>query len=243
VVFVPRALPGEAGLIRLSDTRRDFARGELEQLERAAPGRVEAPCPYYSVGCGGCSWQHAEYSLQLRLKEQIVVEQLRRIGHFGDASELVRPAIGRSRPWRYRNRSRFTVGRAMATVLHLPLDASPRVSTTAGSSSHQRTAQDSAGTWARWDDASTISIPAGERSEYLISLLQVPGSRQPEWMQGGALGRRFRLEPPSFFQVNTRREQRALPRRFAPRCCRYPADGVNCGRAAGAAGLVGSVAF
>ena len=111
VVFVPRALPGETALVRVQQERRDFARAEVAVLEEVAPGRVAPPCPYFTAGCGGCSWQHAEYALQLQLKEAIVIDQLRRIGHFADADELVRPAIGMLEPWHYRNQARFTVGR------------------------------------------------------------------------------------------------------------------------------------
>src|ERR1700687_3218218 len=89
VVFVPRALPGETALVRVHQERRDFARAELSVVERSAPGRVAPPCPHYTAGCGGCSWQHAEYALQLQLKERIVADQLRRLGHFADADELV----------------------------------------------------------------------------------------------------------------------------------------------------------
>jgi 23S rRNA (uracil1939-C5)-methyltransferase len=53
VVFVPRALPGEVALVQLQQERRDFARAELSVVERAAPGRVEPPCPYFTAGCGG----------------------------------------------------------------------------------------------------------------------------------------------------------------------------------------------
>src|SRR5229473_1623302 len=111
VVFVPRALPGETALVRVQQEKRDFARGELAAIAQPAPGRVDPPCPYYTAGCGGCSWQHAEYALQLQLKEHIVADQLRRIGHFLDADQLVRPAIGMLEPWHYRNQARFTVGR------------------------------------------------------------------------------------------------------------------------------------
>src|SRR3981189_592034 len=84
VVFVPRTLPGEAALARVQQDRRHFARAELDLVQRAAPGRVEPPCPYYKAGCGGCSWQHAEYSLQLPLKKQIVAAHRRRIAQSPD---------------------------------------------------------------------------------------------------------------------------------------------------------------
>ena len=111
VVFVPRGLPGESVLAHITQDRRDFARAELVSVERTVNGRVDPPCPYYGLDCGGCSWQHADYAMQLELKHRVVVDQLRRIGHFTSADELVRPPIGMLQPWNYRNQARFTVGR------------------------------------------------------------------------------------------------------------------------------------
>ncbi len=235
VVFVSRGLPGEAGLVRLSETRRDFARGELETLERGVPGRVEAPCPYYAAGCGGCSWQHADYPLQLRLKEQIVVDQLRRIGHFADAEALVRPAIGMHNPWQYRNQARFTVGRRFGElcftfrashrlvridhclIVHPRINALLEVAQGRLSALGRRIHQ--------------VSIRVGANTgDYLISpaLPEVPEleSGQP-WMEEALLGRRFRLEPPSFFQVNTLRETRELPPTIRTAHLPLPSDGVS----------------
>ena len=99
MVFVPGGLPGEAADVDVWDSRRDFARAQLVGIERPAPGRIEPPCPHYREGCGGCSWQHADYTLQLQLKQSIVVDQLKRIGHFPDAHELVRPPLAMVEPW------------------------------------------------------------------------------------------------------------------------------------------------
>src|SRR5206468_2096456 len=72
--------------------------------------RIQAPCPYFGA-CGGCAWQHADYTLQLELKRQVVEDQLRRIGGFAAAAALVRPTLGMLEPWGYRNQARFTFGR------------------------------------------------------------------------------------------------------------------------------------
>jgi 23S rRNA (uracil1939-C5)-methyltransferase len=235
VVFVPRALPGEAGLIRVSEAKRDFARGELEQLSRTVDGRVEAPCPYFAQGCGGCSWQHAEYALQLRIKEQIVVDQLRRIGHFPDAADLVKPAIGMLEPWHYRNQARFTVGRRFGELCFtlrashrlLRIDhcwiTHPRINALVEAmqgrlSAHGRKIHQ-------------VSIRVGANTgDWLVSptLPEVPEieTGQP-WVEEELLGTRFRLEPPSFFQVNTVREQRQLPSAVRSALLPLPADGVS----------------
>ena len=237
LVFVPRGLPGETALVRLQQERRDFARADLVQVQRPATGRVEPPCPYYQPGCGGCSWQHAEYALQLQLKHGIVVDQLRRIGRFSEteAADLVRPAIGMLEPWHYRNQARFTVGRKYgelcftyrATHRLLRVDhcwiVHPAINTTLevlqgrlhslGRRIHQ------------------VSIRVGANTgEMLVSpaLPEVPEveSGQP-FFEEELLGRRFRMQAPSFFQVNTRRESRPLPSAIGTAWLPVPDDGIS----------------
>src|SRR5205814_6983105 len=76
------------------------------EVRVAAPTRVEPPCPYFGT-CGGCQWQHIAYEHQLVLKQQIVREQLRRIGHFADAP--VGPTVASPAPYGYRNHIRLTL--------------------------------------------------------------------------------------------------------------------------------------
>ena len=235
MVFVPRALPGEVAVVRLREERRDFARAELDVLVRAAPDRVEPPCPYYAAGCGGCSWQHADYGLQLRLKERIVADQLRRIGHFADADDLVRPAIGMLEPWHYRNQARFTVGRRFGELCFtyrsshrlLRIDACRIVHPTINSI--VEIAQGRLADLGR--RIHQVSIRVGTNTGQLMvapALPEVPEveSGQP-FLEEELLGRRFRLQPPSFFQVNTRREPRPLPAAIGQARLPVPADGVS----------------
>jgi 23S rRNA (uracil1939-C5)-methyltransferase len=235
VVFVPRALPGEVALVQLQQERRDFARAELSVVERAAPGRVEPPCPYFTAGCGGCSWQHAAYPLQLRLKQDIVVDQLRRIGSFADADALVRTPIGMQEPWHYRNQARFTVGRRFGElcftyrashrllridhcrIVHPSINAVIEVAQGRLSDLGRRIHQ--------------VSVRTGlNTGQMLISpaLPEVPeiDSGQP-FLEEELLGRRFRLQPPSFFQVNTLRERRTLPAAVRTLWLPLPTDGVS----------------
>src|SRR3569833_935649 len=73
VVFVPRTLPGELALVQLKEDRKDYASGEVATLERPAETRIDPLCPYFEVGCGGCSWRHAQYATQLAFKRATVV--------------------------------------------------------------------------------------------------------------------------------------------------------------------------
>jgi 23S rRNA (uracil1939-C5)-methyltransferase len=235
VVFVPRGLPGDMALVHVRQEKKDFARGELVSLVRPTPGRVEPPCPHYIAGCGGCSWQHAEYSLQLQLKERIVADQLRRIGHFVEVDELVKPAIGMLEPWHYRNQARFTVGRRFGElcftyrsthrllridhcwIVHPAINEVVEIAQGRLSSLGRRIHQ--------------VSIRVGANTgQRLISpaLPEIPEIESGQsFFEEELLGRRFRLEPPSFFQVNTRRETRALPSAIGRAWLPLPDDGLS----------------
>jgi 23S rRNA (uracil1939-C5)-methyltransferase len=110
VFFVPYGLPGETVVAEIVQDKPDYARAEIVEILQPSPDRVTAPCEYFGA-CGGCQWQHASYEAQLRFKQHIVAEQLRRIGGFQDTDRLVLPTMGMEEPWHYRNHARFTVGR------------------------------------------------------------------------------------------------------------------------------------
>ena len=81
-VFVPRALPGEAALVKITTRRSSYARALL--LGQAAPSnasadRVIPPCEY-ADRCGGCALMHMSYARELAWKRQAVVDALRRVG-------------------------------------------------------------------------------------------------------------------------------------------------------------------
>lgn len=109
IVFVPFGLPGELVTIEVVEERHDFLRGRLLEVIEPSPDRVPAPCIYFGA-CGGCQWQHLAYPAQLEAKRRIVVEQLERIGKFHEPP--VRPTIGSSDPWHYRNQARFSARRS-----------------------------------------------------------------------------------------------------------------------------------
>lgn len=109
VIFVDGVLPGEVARVRIVDDRKRWARAALLEVIQPSPDRVDPPCPYYG-SCGGCHWQHAAYASQLTYKRQIVVEQLRRLGHLEDLP--VRPVMGMEEPWFYRNHAQFRPDRS-----------------------------------------------------------------------------------------------------------------------------------
>lgn len=105
VVFVDAdGLEGELVDIQVAQEKKDYIVGNILKVQEPSPQRVASICKYGQV-CGGCQWQHINYSAQLRFKEQILREQLVRIGGFKQPQ--VMPVIGMENPWGYRSRSRF----------------------------------------------------------------------------------------------------------------------------------------
>ncbi|GIV63289.1 MAG: 23S rRNA (uracil-5-)-methyltransferase RumA [Bellilinea sp.] len=103
-VFVPYALPGERVWVELIEEKRGFARARLVEVLKASPQRIIPRCRHFGV-CGGCHYQHLPYAEQLRVKSEVLREQLERIGGIGAPPlEAIQPS---PREWHYRNTVQF----------------------------------------------------------------------------------------------------------------------------------------
>ena len=78
-LFVPGALQGESVRVKITEVKRNFGRGRVLEVVKAAPERVAPACSVYDT-CGGCQLQHLDYQAQLDLKRQRVVDAIERIG-------------------------------------------------------------------------------------------------------------------------------------------------------------------
>ena len=109
VVFVPGALPGEEIKGKIVRIKREYAIAEPEEILSPHPGRSTPFCPLYER-CGGCQLQHAEYSLQCRLKTDIVRDAFERIyrGPFPEIPTCEPSPIERY----YRNKGSLPIGSA-----------------------------------------------------------------------------------------------------------------------------------
>jgi 23S rRNA (uracil1939-C5)-methyltransferase len=101
-VFVPLTLPGEQARVRITQSKPGYATAEVDEIVRAAPERITPACPHFGV-CGGCHYQHTDYTTQLALKQAILRETLER-GGVTVPSEI---AVLAGEPWAYRNRIRL----------------------------------------------------------------------------------------------------------------------------------------
>jgi len=104
-VFIEGALPGERVGFEYLAVRRKFDEGVVTRIHAASADRVTPRCPHFGI-CGGCSLQHMEAGAQIRAKQQVLLDNLQRIG--GAAPENVLPPLT-GPVWGYRNKARLGV--------------------------------------------------------------------------------------------------------------------------------------
>lgn len=94
VVLVEGAVPPEVVEVDPVDGPGSVARGAMAaRIGPPSPDRIEPPCPHVADGCGGCDWQHIRPEAQLRLKREVVLDALRRIGGIEDARVELGPSL------------------------------------------------------------------------------------------------------------------------------------------------------
>jgi 23S rRNA (uracil1939-C5)-methyltransferase len=229
IVFVEGAIPGETVEAEVTHRRKDFWRAQATSVLEPAEARVDPPCPFFKLGCGGCQLQHVAYAEQLDQKRRVLQRQLER-AHLEFPLERI-GVHGMDNPWRYRIRGEFHVlhhgGKVdlgfyrKHTYQTLPIDAclihveaiERALPAFAHAAEHPAAARVTAlqFTWA----------PA---TSDLLWAPYPPGSADPEFGARAAgwvpelnlnddsigiedAGRHFRVRPEAFVQVNARQRE------------------------------------
>ena len=105
VIFIGETAPGDVADIRITRRKKKFLEARPVYFHKFSSKRETPFCGHYGL-CGGCRWQHVQYLYQLEFKQQQVLDQLQRIGHFKDiAFEPILPAPHQVA---YRNKLEFT---------------------------------------------------------------------------------------------------------------------------------------
>lgn len=105
-VFVPGVLPGEEVRARLARRSKGVYRAELIEIITPSQDRTAPPCTG-ELECTGATWSHIAYPAQLRIKEEILLDTLGRIGGIGPKTLL--PILPSPVIDHYRLRTQFTV--------------------------------------------------------------------------------------------------------------------------------------
>ena len=75
-VFISFALPGEAVLVKMTNSKKNFEEGDaLQVVNHAHPQRQTPPCPHFGI-CGGCSLQHWQADAQIDFKQSVLKDLL-----------------------------------------------------------------------------------------------------------------------------------------------------------------------
>jgi tRNA/tmRNA/rRNA uracil-C5-methylase (TrmA/RlmC/RlmD family) len=101
-IFTTDIYPGDRALVRITGVKKGFARAELVSIVKLSELRRAQPCPIAGE-CGGCDWTALRLDAQLRAKERILRESLRRIGKL----QSIPPITLHPSPLNYRLRSRL----------------------------------------------------------------------------------------------------------------------------------------
>ena len=110
--FVKDALIGDVITARALKLKKNYGYARVEEIKSPSTFRVEAECPLHRR-CGGCQIQALSYDKQLEFKNQKVRNNIIRIGGFDPEfiDSVMLPVVGMDKPYRYRNKAQFPVGK------------------------------------------------------------------------------------------------------------------------------------
>ena len=109
-LFVKDAVIGDTVRVKVMKMKKNYGYARLLEVLSPSPWRVEPRCALHRP-CGGCQLQALSYEKQLEFKENKVKSSLARIGGFEDVDARMEPIIGMEKPFHYRNKAQFPIGR------------------------------------------------------------------------------------------------------------------------------------
>jgi len=229
-IFVPFGLPNELVRVELTEDKKNFARGKIIEVVKSAPERIEPKCKHF-VQCGGCHYQNLSYENQLKVKTEILIDQLKRIGKIEDPP--VKPMVASPLEWNYRNHVQF----------HLTAEGKPGYVNSKGNSVFpiEECHLPEASIDSFWrdlqfesnKDVKRVSLRAGQDEELMV-ILQAESAEPPEleieadvsvihlfedhpiviagrdYLVVNILEKDFKVSATSFFQINIKMAEKMV---------------------------------
>jgi 23S rRNA (uracil1939-C5)-methyltransferase len=103
VAFVPFSAPGDRLIVRIEEEKKTFVRTSIARILEPGKTRTTPPCAHFEK-CGGCHWQHLQYSIQVEAKRQMLEEIFHH--RFPQTREISIEMQACPRPFGYRSRAR-----------------------------------------------------------------------------------------------------------------------------------------
>ncbi len=104
VYFIKETAPGDVVNVQVLRKKKSFFEAIVTEYVTRSPHRMKPFCEDFDF-CGGCSFQHVDYAIQLAEKQRQVEDAFRRIGHI-DPGEVL-PILGCPETTHYRNKLEF----------------------------------------------------------------------------------------------------------------------------------------
>jgi 23S rRNA (uracil1939-C5)-methyltransferase len=105
-VFVPGVLPGEQVIVTIRKKRKGVLEASLVSVLTPSKDRIAPPCNG-EIECTGATWPHIAYPAQLKHKQEILLDTLKKIG--GVEPRRLLPILPSPRRDHYRLRTQFNV--------------------------------------------------------------------------------------------------------------------------------------
>jgi 23S rRNA (uracil1939-C5)-methyltransferase len=105
VVFIEKAIPGDVVDAAVYKKKKKFAEAKVHTLHQPSADRVTPFCIHFGT-CGGCKWQHMDYSAQLKYKQKSVTDALQRLAGLDVAH--TEPILASAETTYYRNKLDYT---------------------------------------------------------------------------------------------------------------------------------------
>ncbi len=99
-IFVPNGIPGEKVRVKITRRKNNHSFAEILTVLQPSADRIEPHCSLFTI-CGGCHFQHIDAAAQLRIKQDVIRDQMARIGNIKNAP--VARTLPNPTPWEYRH--------------------------------------------------------------------------------------------------------------------------------------------
>lgn len=106
LVFVPGAILKESIFCEITQVTATYAIGKIVKHIRVSTKRVDPPCKFYE-DCGGCQMQHIEYIEQLKIKQNLLKQSLRKYTKLDVDNLEIYKTKGMKDSYQYRNKSQM----------------------------------------------------------------------------------------------------------------------------------------
>ncbi len=109
-LFVKDTVIGDVVNVKIMKAKKNYGYARLVDIVKPSKDRVEPACAI-ARQCGGCQIQAMSYEAQLKYKQKLVSDNLKRIGGLTEGTDYeMCDILGMEEPFRYRNKAQYPVG-------------------------------------------------------------------------------------------------------------------------------------